>query len=127
MDSVLSQTYKNLQIILVDDGSPDASPQICNEYAGKDQWIFVIHKRNGCMSSARNATLDMDQGELTLLEKEYLRFEGWSVSRLFERSLFSDLRFPEEVSIGGDWLQSAEGCEISDRKSLGINNEVSEF
>ena len=163
VDSVLSQTYKNLQVILVDDGSPDASPQICDEYVGKDKRIFVIHKRNGGVSSARNAALDLAQGEfivfvdsddcvapdlveqllttyrqfgrcisicavtrksgelctglslegtvytpqealrvLTLLEKERPRFEGWSVSKLFERSLFSGLRFPEGVPVGED-------------------------
>ena len=47
VDSILSQTYKNLEIILVDDGSPDNCPQICDEYAQKDNRIKVIHKENG--------------------------------------------------------------------------------
>ena len=63
VDSVLSQTYQNLQIILVDDGSPDGSPQICDEYAKQDERILVIHKRNGGVSSARNAALDAANGE----------------------------------------------------------------
>lgn len=62
VDSVLTQTYTNLEIILVDDGSPDTSPDICDEYAQKDKRIKVIHKDNGGLSSARNAGLDVATG-----------------------------------------------------------------
>lgn len=55
VDSVLAQTYKNLEIILVDDGSPDNCPAICDEYAEKDSRVRVIHKENGGLSDARNA------------------------------------------------------------------------
>ena len=57
IDSIINQTYKNLEIILVDDGSPDNCPQICDEYAKKDNRIKVIHKKNGGVSSARNVGL----------------------------------------------------------------------
>ena len=63
IESILSQTYKNIEIILVDDGSPDNSPQICDEYAKKDDRIIVIHKANGGVSSARNAGLDIATGK----------------------------------------------------------------
>ena len=63
VDSVLSQTYKNLEIILVDDGSPDNCPQICDEYAAKDSRIKVIHKENGGLSSARNAGIKIATGD----------------------------------------------------------------
>lgn len=63
VDSVLAQTYTNLEIILVDDGSPDTSPAICDEYAQKDKRIKVIHKDNGGLSSARNAGLDAATGD----------------------------------------------------------------
>lgn len=63
IDSILNQSYKNLEIILVDDGSPDNCPQICDEYAKKDDRIIVIHQKNGGLSNARNSALDIAKGE----------------------------------------------------------------
>lgn len=63
VDSVLLQTYRNLEIFLVDDGSPDRCGEICDSYAEKDSRIRVIHKQNGGLSDARNAALDVCKGE----------------------------------------------------------------
>ncbi|MBE5758076.1 MAG: glycosyltransferase [Clostridiales bacterium] len=63
LNSVIKQTYKNLEIIVVDDGSPDQCPQICDEYAERDSRIKVIHKKNGGLSSARNAGIDVATGD----------------------------------------------------------------
>ena len=63
VDSVINQTYKNLEIILVDDGSPDNCPKICDEYANQDSRIKVIHKENGGLSDARNAGMKIAKGE----------------------------------------------------------------
>lgn len=63
VDSLLSQTYQNLEIILVDDGSPDCCGQICDEYAAQDARVKVIHKENGGISSARNAGLEATTGD----------------------------------------------------------------
>ena len=63
VESIVGQTYKNLEIILVDDGSPDNCPAICDNWAKKDGRIKVIHKENGGVSSARNSALDMAAGE----------------------------------------------------------------
>ncbi|MCQ2122858.1 MAG: glycosyltransferase [Fibrobacter sp.] len=63
LDSIVNQTYTNLEIILVDDGSPDGCPAICDEYAVNDNRIIVIHKENGGLSDARNAGLDICKGE----------------------------------------------------------------
>ncbi len=63
VESLLNQTYKNLEIILVDDGSPDNCPQMCDEWAKKDVRIKVIHKRNGGVSSARNCGIQNADGD----------------------------------------------------------------
>lgn len=63
LDSILAQTYKNLEIILVDDGSPDNCPAICDEYAKRDSRVQVIHKSNGGLSDARNAGINFASGK----------------------------------------------------------------
>ena len=63
VDSILAQTYTNLEIILVDDGSPDNCGKICDEYAQNDSRIKVIHQENGGLSAARNAGLDIATGK----------------------------------------------------------------
>lgn len=63
VDSLLAQTYTNLEVVLVDDGSTDRSPAICDRYATQDVRVKVVHKPNGGLSSARNAGLDVATGE----------------------------------------------------------------
>lgn len=66
IDSILCQTYKDFELILVDDGSPDNSGLICDKYAAKDKRIKVIHKENGGVSSARQVGLDKSIGEYVI-------------------------------------------------------------
>ena len=66
VDSVLAQTYTDWELILVDDGSPDRCPVICDEYAAKDNRIRVIHKENGGLSDARNCGLDIATGDFVM-------------------------------------------------------------
>lgn len=66
VDSILSQSFRDFELILIDDGSPDRCGEICDEYAGGDSRIHVIHKKNGGLSAARNAGLDMAAGEWIL-------------------------------------------------------------
>ena len=80
IESVQKQTYFNWELILVDDGSPDRCPQICDEYASHDDRIKVIHMENGRVAKARNAALRVAKGEyITFLDgddylhKDYLR------------------------------------------------------
>ncbi len=75
IDSILGQTFRDFELILVDDGSPDGCPAICDEYAEKDSRIRVIHKENGGLSSARNAGLDWmfensDSAYLTFIDSD---------------------------------------------------------
>ena len=63
VDSIINQIYTNIEIILVDDGSPDRCREICDEYAKQDNRIKVIHKNNGGLSDARNVAIDVARGE----------------------------------------------------------------
>ncbi len=63
IESIVNQTYKDIEIILVDDGSPDSCPEICDRWAEEDSRIQVIHKRNGGISDARNAGMKAAKGD----------------------------------------------------------------
>lgn len=63
VDSILNQTFRDIEVLLVDDGSPDGCGAICDEYAARDARVRVIHKKNGGLSSARNAGIDEAAGE----------------------------------------------------------------
>lgn len=81
IDSIIGQTYTNLEIILVDDGSPDKCPKICDEWAKKDQRIKVIHKKNGGLSDARNAGMKIVTGD-------YIAFvdsDDWIHVQMYQR------------------------------------------
>lgn len=83
VDSVLAQTYKNIEVILVNDGSPDRCPQICDEYVESDSRIKVIHKKNGGLSSARNAGLDSSTGDyITFVDSD-----DWIAPDTYEHSI----------------------------------------
>ena len=62
VDSILCQTYSDLEVILVDDGSPDACPQFCDAYQKQDARVVVLHQKNAGVSAARNAGLDRASG-----------------------------------------------------------------
>ena len=63
VQSITGQTYKNLEIILVDDGSPDSSGEICDEYSKRDSRVKAIHKKNAGVAAARNSGLKVATGE----------------------------------------------------------------
>lgn len=81
LDSLVQQTYKNIEIILVDDGSPDLCPEICEQYKKSDDRIKVIHKRNGGLASARNTGLDCARGEFIA----FVDSDDWVELDIFEK------------------------------------------
>lgn len=97
LDSILRQTYKNLEILLVDDGSPDQCPDICDLYGQRDDRIKVFHKENGGLSSARNYALDRTNGK-------YIAFvdsDDW-IEEDFIESLLSNIEKENaDISIMG--------------------------
>ncbi len=80
IESVINQTLEDIEIILVDDGSPDGSPRICDEYAKKDSRIRVIHKTNGGLASARNAGMTLATGKYLFFvdSDDWLELDGLS-------------------------------------------------
>ena len=86
IDSVLNQTYHNIELILVDDGSPDKCPKICDEYEKKDNRVFVIHKQNGGLSDARNVGIRKATGEyITFLDSDDFWDDVQAIERLVKR------------------------------------------
>ena len=83
VDSLLEQTYPNIEIVLVDDGSPDGSPALCDGYAARDARVTVIHKENGGVSSARNAGLAAAKGEYIIFVDSDDRADGRMVELLY--------------------------------------------
>lgn len=83
VQSVLAQTHTNMEIILVDDGSPDNCPAMCDSWSEKDKRIKVIHKPNGGLSDARNAGLEIATGEYI----SFIDSDDWILPEMYERML----------------------------------------
>ena len=86
IESIIKQTYRNIEIILVDDGSPDRCPEICDLYAKKDSRIMVIHKENGGLVSARKAGIEVARGEYV----GYVDGDDW-IDKDFYKSLLMEM------------------------------------
>lgn len=139
VDSVLAQTYENYEVILVDDGSPDGSPVICDEYAKKNDHIKVIHKPNGGLSDARNAGLDLAQGEYVMFldsddwwdDKDALRKIDASIKKsgaditiigmkkyFSQENRFGDVRTPKKCDKANSTLSQAQVLEQYMRSNI---------
>ena len=84
IDSVLSQTYQDLEVILVDDGSVDGCSELCDEYVRKDERIKVIHKENGGLSDARNVGIGVAQGEWVYFVDSDDWLDGSAIKKLYD-------------------------------------------
>ena len=105
IDSILSQYFRDFELILVDDGSRDSSPHICDDYTQKDSRVKVIHKENGGVSAARNDGLDIAKGEYVTfidsddwVERDYLstlsNYRNYDIVFFSHRMIYEDEIFP---------------------------------
>jgi len=112
VDSILGQTYTELEVILVDDGSPDASGSICDRYALQDSRVRVIHKENGGLSSARNVGIDMAAGEyITFVDSD-----DWIESDAYEHLLGLMEQYQVKLVCGGNY----DVDDQTGNKTLGV-------
>ena len=91
--SIIGQTYRRLEIILVDDGSPDNCPQLCEQWAQKDERIRVLHKENGGLSDARNAGLKAATGEFVL----FVDSDDWIAPEMAEKMLDAMVEYKADM------------------------------
>lgn len=84
LESLVGQTYRNLEIILIDDASKDSSPEICDQYAAKDSRVIVVHKQNEGASFARKAGIDLASGEYVMFVDSDDWIENDTVSQLVD-------------------------------------------
>lgn len=102
VDSVVTQTYQNIEIILVDDGSTDASPGICDEYAGKDSRVHVIHKSNEGAPKARKAGYEASKGEyLSIIDAD-----DWLESDMIEKLYRTVIEQNVQIAMCGRFEES---------------------
>lgn len=96
VESIQNQSYRNIEIILVDDGSPDCCPQMCDEFANKDKRIKVIHKKNGGQGFARNSALEIASGEYVA----FIDSDDW-ISKDHIQNLYDQIKvYSADLAIG---------------------------
>lgn len=96
VDSVLGQTYKVIEVILVDDGSTDRSSQICDEYGNRDRRVIVVHQKNGGLSAARNKGLSLATGDIIY----FLDSDDFIVEDALETLYKNMMEYQADISIG---------------------------
>ena len=98
VDSILGQTFIDFELILVDDGSPDNCPAICDEYAEKDNRVHVIHQENGGLSAARNAGIDWAFANSDSQWLSFVDSDDWVHPSFLERLLLAAIKHQVPVS-----------------------------
>lgn len=119
MDSLLNQTLREIEIILVDDGSPDASPQMCDAYAQRDSRVRVVHKENAGLGCARNSGLDVARGEYIAFvdSDDYVDTEMYTKLYSCAREEHADAVFCN-FSIVDRELRVRPHCEVAQKSVL---------
>ncbi|MFU0790278.1 glycosyltransferase [Virgibacillus proomii] len=109
LESVKNQTYKDLEIILVNDGSTDQSRLICDEYSITDDRFMILHKENGGVSSARNAGLRVAKGKYVI----FLDADDWIEPIMIENLFKQITTFKADTSICGYFKEEADGTILN--------------
>ena len=112
--SLIAQTYKNIEIILVDDGSPDGCPQKCDDWAARDDRIIVIHKENGGLSDARNAGIRIAKGDYLLFvdSDDYIELDSC------EKFITIAEKTHADIVVGNALQETPHGLVHMDRTNL---------
>ena len=118
VDSILNQTYKDIEVILVDDGSPDNCGEICEEYAKKDDRVRVIHKKNEGLSTARNTGLIESKGEYIF----FVDSDDYININILEKLLEAIENSKADFAMASDICQTESGDMIS--QNILENNKV---
>lgn len=113
LESIQSQTYDALEILLVDDGSTDGSGKICDELAKEDERIVVIHQENKGLSGARNSALDIARGELIT----FVDSDDWVEQQTVEKLLAAMMQEDADLAICGAVFCGEDGHVLFERKS----------
>ena len=120
VDSLLGQTYKNIEIILVDDGSPDNCHQICDEYAKQDKRVVVIHKENGGLADARNAGTAVAKGNYI----GFIDSDDWVDADMYEVLLAAILENNADISEIGVKYVYDDRIDYQNEKQITIMNKT---
>lgn len=123
IESILEQTYSDFELILVDDGSPDKCPEICDAYASQDERVIVIHQKNAGVSSARNAGLEKARGE-------YIGFidpDDWVAPEMYE-DMLNEMKISQTdlVICGYDYYDVDYNLDEKRRYNIRTTEKVSQ-
>lgn len=119
IDSILAQTFTDFELLLIDDGSPDECPAICDEYAKKDARIRVFHKPNGGLTSARNCGLDNAKGEWIM----HIDGDDWVAPTYIEELYNAAIKNDADIAICGFRFAYEDGRYIEEHPTLWDNNK----
>lgn len=128
VQSIVDQTYKNLEIILVDDGSPDRCPEMCDSWKQRDNRIHVIHKANGGLSDARNVGIEQSHGEWLA----FVDSDDYIMPDMYEKLMTEALRCQADIAFCGYFLDYTTHHEslnpfFKDKRKVLSGKEMVEF